>query len=140
MREAAKNLKIQLSRFETLERLSRVGLDVDQATRAALQDGKILRALLRQRRLSPRSIAHQVLTLTAVSEHWFSDLPPGKAVDSVESLVRLTRQKLPDLFDALNRGECPAVGWRPKVEELATKARAEVSRRASPATSGEHLG
>ncbi len=43
MREAAKNLKIQLSRFEMLERLSRVGLDVDQATQAALRDGMVLR-------------------------------------------------------------------------------------------------
>ncbi len=56
MRKAAKNLKIQLSRFESLEKLSRVGLDIDVATQATLQDGDILRALLRQGRFSPRSI------------------------------------------------------------------------------------
>ncbi len=89
MRQAAKNLKIQLSRFESLEKLSRVGLDIDVATQATLQEGSILRALLRQKRFSPRSIAQQVLTLTAVSEHWLSDLKPWQAVLAVEALVEL---------------------------------------------------
>ncbi|MCA9118442.1 MAG: F0F1 ATP synthase subunit alpha, partial [Planctomycetaceae bacterium] len=70
MRKAAKSLKIQLSRFESLEKLSRVGLDIDVATQATLLEGDILRSLLRQGRFSPRSICAQVITLTAVSEHW----------------------------------------------------------------------
>ena len=43
MRRAAKNLKIHLSRFESLEKLSRVGLDIDMATQTTLQDGSTLR-------------------------------------------------------------------------------------------------
>ncbi|MCA9167514.1 MAG: F0F1 ATP synthase subunit alpha, partial [Planctomycetales bacterium] len=65
VREAAKNLKIQLSRFESLEKLSRVGLDIDVATRDTLRRGAILRTLLQQPRFRLRSIAEQVITLTA---------------------------------------------------------------------------
>ncbi len=118
MRKAAKNLKIQLSRFESLEKLSRVGLDIDVATQATLQEGHILRALLRQKRFSPRSIAHQVLTLTAVSEHWLSELKPWQAVFAVEALVELARQQLPEIVAALDRGEMPPEGWKPTVEKL----------------------
>ena len=46
MRDAAKNLKIQVSRFESLEKLSRVGLDIDLSTQTTLQEGRILRVPL----------------------------------------------------------------------------------------------
>ncbi len=80
MRKAAKNLKIQISRFETLEKLSRAGLDIDVASQATLHKGLSLRSLLRQLRLSPRSISHQVIQLTSISEDWFNDLTPRQTV------------------------------------------------------------
>ena len=85
---ASKNLKIELSRFESLEKLSRVGLDIDISTQATLKKGDILRAMLRQGRLSRRSVAHQVIMLTASTEGWVQDLVPRRAVLVADSLVR----------------------------------------------------
>lgn len=65
MRTAAQNLRITMSRFEALESLTRVGLDVDPTTCAAVERGLLVRELLRQPRFTPRSIAHQILALTA---------------------------------------------------------------------------
>jgi F-type H+-transporting ATPase subunit alpha len=126
MRKAATNLKIQLSRFESLEKLSRAGLDIDVATQATLQAGNILRALLRQKRFSPRTIAHQVLTLTAVSEHWLNELKPWQAVFAAEALVELAEQQVPEIVVALDRGEMPPEDWKQTVEKLMAEARGRI--------------
>jgi len=126
MRRAAKNLKIQLSRFESLEKLSRVGLDIDVATQSTLREGNILRALLRQPRLSPRSTAHQVLTLTAVGEHWLSDLKPWQAVFAARALVELARQRTPEIVAALERDAVPEGNWQQTIEALMPEARTRI--------------
>lgn len=122
MRKAAKNLKIQLSRFESLEKLSRVGLDIDVSTQATLQEGNILRALLRQKRFSPRSVAAQVMFLTAVSEQWLSDLKPAQAVVATAAWVELARIREPEIIQALDRGELPTEGWQQTLKGLLAEA------------------
>lgn len=126
MRKAAKNLKIQLSRFESLEKLSRVGLDIDVATQSILQEGNVLRALLRQKRFSPRSIAYQVLTLTAVSEQWLSDLTPSQSVLAAGTLVELALEHVPEIVAVLDRGEMPQLDWKQAVEKLMTEVRGRI--------------
>jgi F-type H+-transporting ATPase subunit alpha len=123
MRAAAKNLKIHLSQFESLEKLSRVGLDIDVGTKETLKQGDILRKLLKQRRLSPRSISHQVVVLTAASEHWVADLPPAQAVTAVENLVQVAREKQPEIVAALDRGELPDGEWKKPIKELLKELR-----------------
>ncbi|MCA9129879.1 MAG: F0F1 ATP synthase subunit alpha [Planctomycetales bacterium] len=122
MRKAAKSLKIQLSRFESLEKLSRVGLDIDVATQATLLEGDILRSLLRQGRFSPRSICAQVITLTAVSEHWLSELNPRQAVVVADALVEFARLRQADITDALDQGNLPAEGWKQTLQDLLPEA------------------
>jgi F-type H+-transporting ATPase subunit alpha len=126
IRQAARNLKIQISRFESLEKLSRVGLDVDSATQSRLREGNILRALLRQRRLSPRSVSEQVLMLTAVSRHWLSDLAPWQAVIATGALVELARRQRPDIIAALDRGEALQAAWMTSLRDLMPEARARI--------------
>lgn len=123
MRKAAKNLKIQLSRFESLEKLSRVGLDIDVATQTTLQEGNVLRALLRQKRLSPRSIAEQVISLTATTAHWLGDLEPWQAVSTADALVELARERLPDLVAALDNAKLPEGQWKQALKDLMPEAR-----------------
>ena len=43
IRAASRNLRILMSRFEALEALTRVGLDVDEATRATIRRGRLMR-------------------------------------------------------------------------------------------------
>lgn len=126
MRAAAKNLKIQLSRFESLESLSRVGLDIDVATRSTLKEGDILRNLLRQPRFSPRGMARQVLTLTAVAEHWLTDLAPWQAVFAVDALVELAQTRAAEITTTLDRGESPPEGWKEKIKPLMEEAKTAI--------------
>ena len=123
MRRAAKNLRIHMSRFESLEKLSRVGLDIDVATQATLREGELLRSLLRQSRLSPRSIAHQVIALTAVAEGWLGETRPGQSAAAVDTLVALARQQLPEFVSQLDGGQLPPDGWQQAIETLVPDVR-----------------
>jgi F-type H+-transporting ATPase subunit alpha len=79
LRAAARNLRITMSRFESLEGLTRVGLDVDAATRKTVERGRIMREVLRQPRFTPRAVADQIRVLTAVAEGWLDGVPPLEA-------------------------------------------------------------
>lgn len=123
LRAAARNLRIHLSRFESLEKLSRVGLDIDVATQATLKEGNILRALLRQARLSPRGIAEQVVALTAVSEQWLKDVQPRQAIVLVAALVTALRREQAALLEKLDAGELPDGDWKGAIAALVPQAR-----------------
>jgi F-type H+-transporting ATPase subunit alpha len=97
LRAAARNLRIEMSRFESLESLTRVGLDVDPATLAAVERGRIMRQVLRQPRLTPRSVAEQVLAITAVSQGWLDGLEPTAARTVMWSAASRMVVELPDL-------------------------------------------
>jgi F-type H+-transporting ATPase subunit alpha len=127
LRAAAKNLRIRLSQFESLEKLSRVGLDIDVATQATLKEGNILRALLRQGRLSPRGIAEQVIALTAVSEQWLKDIEPRHALLIVDALMSVLRRDQIAIIPALDAGELPKGDWKTIVAALVPQARLLVS-------------
>jgi F-type H+/Na+-transporting ATPase subunit alpha len=131
LRAVARNLRIHLAQFEALEKLSRVGLDIDVATQTTLKDGNLLRALLRQNRLSPRTIADQVVALVAVNEHWLTDLEPSQAGPVVESLTQLLRHEQSVLIAKLDSGQVPGGEWKAAVAALARRARLQVPNRNS---------
>lgn len=129
MRRVAKNLKILLSRFESIEKLSRVGLDIDVTTQRTLREGSIFRSLLRQTRLTPRSIAQQVIMLTAASEHWLNELKPGPAVAAADGLYQLTVQRRPDWIATFNAGALPEGDWMNELKQWMPEAAARVAER-----------
>lgn len=101
---AARNLRIVIARFDALEALTRVGLDVDPATRAVVERGRVLRELLRQPRFTVRTVADQVFALTALTEGWLDALSPGDARDAVwtaaeRGRVQLSEMETPELSD-----------------------------------------
>jgi F-type H+-transporting ATPase subunit alpha len=123
MKTAAQNLRILMSRFEALEALTRVGLDVDESTQAVIRRGRIMRELLRQSRLAHRSTADQVLLLTSTSEGWFDDLDLGTVATTVEKLLRRSRSEAIEVMSAIDNGILPD-GWK---EKLAVIVRPDAS-------------
>jgi F-type H+-transporting ATPase subunit alpha len=104
IRTVARNLRVLLSRFEALEALTRVGLDVDPATQQTLRRGRLLRELLRQPRFTNRSIAAQVVTLTAVTAGWLDAVEPGRA-----------RSECAAIIETLDAGTLPPGEWQAAV-------------------------
>jgi F-type H+-transporting ATPase subunit alpha len=123
VRLAARNLRILHSRFEELESLSRVGLELEAGVEQEIARGRLLRALLRQPRLMPRGIAEQVLAVLAVSEGWLDGLAPEKAPRFVEKLVARVRSEEPLVASQLERGELPDDNWLERIHTLALNLR-----------------
>jgi F-type H+-transporting ATPase subunit alpha len=123
VRLAARNLRILHSRFEELESLSRVGLELEAGVEQEIARGRLLRALLRQPRLTRRGVADQVLAVLAVSEGWLDGLPPEKAPRRIEALAARVRSEEPLVASQLERGELPEDGWLERIRTLAVNLR-----------------
>ena len=128
MRAAAKNLKILISRFESLESLTRVGLEMDAGMQQTIRRGTILRELLRQNRLARRDLLEQVVTLTAVSEDWLDGVQHKQIRPFVAELVSAVRRDLRPLAEQLATGEFPSLDWMAPLAEVAQGIRSRFSR------------
>jgi F-type H+-transporting ATPase subunit alpha len=131
MRQTAKRLRIVISRFEALESLTRVGLEMDVGMQATVRRGQILRELLQQDRFRPRDLVEQVIALTAVNENWLEGLEPRQAHPFVERLVALAGEEQKPLVEALASGEILEKGWEAPLAELAGRVRSHLEKQPS---------
>jgi F-type H+-transporting ATPase subunit alpha len=120
MRAAARNLRILMSRFESLESLTRVGLDIDATTQGTIRRGRLMRELLRQGRFSPRDVAEQVVTLTLVNEGWLDAVDPQRARAVVAAIMARVRSQQSEEMTRINQGEPPATNWLDGLQASAT--------------------
>ncbi|MEJ2087099.1 MAG: F0F1 ATP synthase subunit alpha [Gammaproteobacteria bacterium] len=111
IRAAARNLRIMLSQYESLEALTRVGLDVDPETTRAVARGRILRELLRQPRFTVRTVASQLFALTAVTEGWLEGQPLADVQRIVWSGAERIGAQLPHVSEQINAGQPPTDEW-----------------------------
>jgi F-type H+-transporting ATPase subunit alpha len=118
MRYAAKNLRIQISRFESLESLTRVGLEMDTTMQDSVEKGNLLRQLLRQLRFANRDNLHQTIALVAVREKWLRGIKPERSTKFIERLITRIRNELPQIAIELSAGALPDEGWLDRVEAL----------------------
>jgi len=127
VRLAARNLRILHSRFEELESLARVGLELEAGVAREISRGRLLRALLRQPRLEPRGITEQVLAVLAVSEGWLDRIAPEDAAHFVAELVAGLRAEELSIAAPLESGELPPGGWIEKIQALARSLQPDVA-------------
>ncbi len=118
VRLAARNLRVLHARFEQLEALVRVGLEIDPAVEREILRGRLLRALLRQGPASPRGVAEQVIGLLAVNEGWLDAVRADDVPRAVDRLLDRARERLPTVVAALEAGGMPPDGWQAQVAQL----------------------
>lgn len=123
MRKVARNLRILLSRFESLESLTRVGLEMEAGMQQTIRRGSILRELLRQGRMAARDLVEQVIALTAVEQNWTEGLALQQARPFVSALVEVARRERSALVEQLATGEMPSEGWEADLAELVPEVR-----------------
>ena len=78
MRKLAENLRLEYAQFLELEIFTHFGGMVDERTRAIIEHGRRIRAVLTQPRFAPLSVAHQVALLMAIAERMLDRLPLDK--------------------------------------------------------------
>lgn len=74
MKRVAGRLKLELAMYREVKDFVKFGSDLDQQTLALIQRGKLLTALLRQKRFGPLSVEKQVLILFAALNGFLDDI------------------------------------------------------------------
>ena len=123
MRIAAQNLRISLSRFESLESLTRVGLEMDLGMQEMIRRGNLLRELLRQRPLARRDLVEQSIALAAVGEDWLDDLMIKQVRPLVKEVTETARLELQELVEQLATGELLDDDWLGPLAEIVNQIR-----------------
>jgi len=116
MRKAARNVRIDMARFESLEALTRVGLDLDPKTQLTVERGRILRELMRQPRFVVRENTDQILALTAVASGWLDGIAPTTAARCVSAAASRLRSEAHDLCAAVDAGRELSGEWQATFE------------------------
>ncbi len=75
MRKLSETLRLEYAQFLELEIFTRFGGMVDERTRATIEHGRRIRAVLTQPEYEPLSLAHQVALLVAIGEKIIDKLP-----------------------------------------------------------------
>jgi F-type H+/Na+-transporting ATPase subunit alpha len=119
IRAVAGDLRVLHARFEQLETLARVGLEVGPEVERDLARGRRLRELLQQERTSPRGMADQAVALAALAGGWLDGVPRDEVRSATAALVSRARAQAPTLVAALDAGRLPEGEWRAALAAVA---------------------
>lgn len=78
MKSVVKALKLELSQYEEVERFTRFGTEVNEATRKQIERGQRLNALLRQGPNQPVPFEDQVVQFFALTEGFMDEIKPDQ--------------------------------------------------------------
>ena len=81
-----KRLRLDYLQFLELEMFTRFGTQLDEATRGKVARGQLVRALLRQDLLAPRSVFYNMAWLIALNEAWLDGLDASHLKSALERL------------------------------------------------------
>lgn len=104
-RAVSGNLRLSYAQFEELEAFSRFSSRLDESTRAALERGRRVRAVLRQRQYDNQNVPRQIAALLAVTEGLLDSVP----LDQVEAVLAALQADigthLPELSQSIADGQ-----------------------------------
>ena len=104
MKQFAGRLRMDLAQHRELESFAQFGSDLDKATRDALNRGRKLTELLKQKRYDPKTVAEQVVAIFAANEGYMDDLDTGKVPEFERGLTAYAYEQVPDLCQVIESG------------------------------------
>ena len=104
MKQFASRLRMDLAQHRELESFAQFGSDLDKATRDALNRGRKLTELLKQKRYDPRTVAEQVVAIFAANEGYMDDLDTEKVPEFEQGLTAYAYAQASDLCQAIESG------------------------------------
>ncbi len=103
MRDAVRDLRLELAQFEEVARFARFGTEVDEATRRQIQRGERLQAALRQPAHQPLPLASQVVVLLAATGGYLGGIPLEDVPAFESGLLARLEGEHPGILPQLNR-------------------------------------
>ena len=104
MKQFASRLRMDLAQHRELESFAQFGSDLDKATRDALNRGRKLTELLKQKRYDPKTVAEQVVAIFAANEGYMDDLDTEKVPEFERGLTAYAYEQASDLCQAIESG------------------------------------
>lgn len=102
-------IRTDLAQYRELAAFAQFASDLDEATRKQLERGRRVTELLKQPQYSPMNIAQMAVSLLAVNNGFFDDVPVEKVLACEHDMHQYVAQQLPEVMDRiLKTGELSA--------------------------------
>ena len=105
LRELASDLRLLYAQLHELESFARFGAELEPETRQRLERGRRLREALKQPRLDPLRVGHEVAILFAIREGYLDPVAVDQVVAFLATLRRRLDESAADLLDTIERDD-----------------------------------
>src|SRR5438093_421498 len=119
-RDTGGGVRLALAQYRELAAFAQFASDLDEATRKQLERGRMVTELMKQPQYQPLQVWEMALTLFAVNNGYFDDIPVAKALAAERALRDHAKSKFGDLV-----GRIESTKDLSKDEEKALKAAIE---------------
>ncbi|MCI6151741.1 F0F1 ATP synthase subunit alpha [Fusobacterium perfoetens] len=91
MKQVAAKVKLELAQYTELLTFAQFGSDLDKSTKAQLERGHRIMAMLKQPQNKPYPVEEQVISFFAVTKGFFDDIDVDKVLDFEVNLIKELR-------------------------------------------------
>src|SRR6187455_830890 len=126
-RDTGGGVRLALAQYRELAAFAQFASDLDEATRKQLERGRMVTELMKQPQYQPLQVWEMALTLFAVNNGYFDDIPVDKALAAERSMREYVKGKFGDLVDRIESTKDLS-----KDDEKALKAAIEDWRKNAP--------
>ena len=95
-------IRLALAQYRELAAFSQFASDLDEATRKQLQHGEVVTELMKQKQFSTLDTAEMALTLWAINNGSYEDVPVPKALAFETEFLSFVRTQHPGVLEAIN--------------------------------------
>lgn len=95
-------IRLALAQYRELAAFSQFASDLDEATRKQLQHGEVVTELMKQKQFSTLNTAEMALTLWAINNGSYGDVPVSKALAFEAGFLNHVRTQHPEVLEAIN--------------------------------------
>ena len=95
-------IRLALAQYRELAAFSQFASDLDEATRKQLQHGEVVTELMKQKQFNTLSTAEMALTLWAINNGSYGDVPVSKALAFEADFLSFVRTQHGELLNAVN--------------------------------------
>jgi F-type H+-transporting ATPase subunit alpha len=94
-------VRLALAQYRELAAFAQFASDLDEATRKQLERGRMVTELMKQPQYQPLQVWEMALTLFAVNNGYYDDIPVAKALSAERSMREHMKSKFKDLVDRI---------------------------------------
>ncbi len=94
-------VRLALAQYRELAAFAQFASDLDEATRKQLERGRMVTELMKQAQYQPLQVWEMALTLFAVNNGYFDDVPVGKALHAERAMRDHVKGKYADLANRI---------------------------------------